>query len=167
MSEPDRNSPAALPDGTLVRLQTQLDSLNAILAGATEAELARRPANGKWSAREHLAHLGRYHEVFLERLDRMLAEDSPQLGRYRTEDDPGAEAWFAMSAAQVVERMSKLRAELVERVAKLGPGELRRIGVHPAFGEMSLTLWVEFFLVHEGHHLYAILKLARGEANRS
>jgi hypothetical protein len=119
-------------------------------------------ADGKWSASEHLAHLGRYHEVFLGRLERILAEATPQLGRYRSEDDPGAEAWFAMPAVEVVERMSKLRGQLIERVAKLGPDDLRRSGVHPAFGEMPLTLWIEFFLVHEGHHLYAILKLAGG-----
>ena len=92
MSEPRRNSGTALAEGTLVRLRTQLDSLDAILTGATDEGLARRPADGKWSAHEHLAHLGRYHEVFFDRLDRILAEDRPQLGRYRTEDDPGAAA---------------------------------------------------------------------------
>ncbi len=162
MSEPGHNSPPALPDGTLVRLRTQLDSLDAILTGATEAELALRPANGKWSAREHLAHLGRYHELFLERIDRILAGNRPQLGRYRTEDDPGAAPWFSLPAAQVIERMRNLRAQLVERATTLSPDQLRRTGVHPAFGEMSLALWIEFFLVHEGHHLYSILKLARG-----
>ena len=151
----------SMPQGTLVRLKTQLDSLEAILAGASETKLSRRSSNGKWAAREHLAHLGRYHEVFLERLDRILAEDGPELGRYRTEDDPGAAPWFALSTAEIRKRMSKLRPLLVERVAKLGPDDLRRIGIHPAFGEMPLALWLEFFLAHEGHHLYTILKLAR------
>lgn len=158
-----RQNPA-LPESALLRLETQLDALDAILAGASEERLARRPANGKWSAREQLAHLGRYHEVFLERIDRILAEDSPQLGRYRTEDDPGAAPWFALSVAEIFGRMRERRARLVERVTKLGPAELRRVGFHPAFGEMSLALWIEFFLAHEGHHLYTILKLARGKS---
>jgi uncharacterized damage-inducible protein DinB len=164
MSGPEHNAPLSLAEATLLRLLTQLDSLDAILAGVDDAKLARRPAGGKWSASDHLAHLGRYHEVFLERLDRILAEDRPQLGRYRTEDDPGAAPWFTLSATQVLERMSNLRARLVERVAKLSPDELRRIGIHPAFGEMPLALWLEFFLAHEGHHLYTILKLAREES---
>jgi uncharacterized damage-inducible protein DinB len=161
MSDSERRSSPKSPESALLRLKTQLDSLDFILADAGEATLARRPANGKWSAREHLAHLGRYHEVFLDRLDRILAEDSPPLGRYRTEDDPGAAPWFSLPTAQVIERMRELREQLVERVAKLTPDELRRIGIHPAFGKMPLTLWIEFFLVHEGHHLYSILKLAR------
>jgi uncharacterized damage-inducible protein DinB len=161
MSEPHRNPPTALADGTLARLRTQLDSLDAILADRAEAAIARRPASGKWSVHEHLAHLGRYHEVFLDRLERILAEERPQLGRYRAEDDPGAVAWLGLPTVQVIERMRGLRGRLVERVTTLGQGELGRIGVHPAFGEMPLSLWLEFFLVHEGHHLYAILKLAR------
>jgi hypothetical protein len=161
MSEPERNPHPAPPEGTLLRLKTQLDSLDAILAGATEAALGRRPAADKWSAREHLAHLARYHETFLERLDRILGEDRPNLSRYRTEDDPGAGPWFALPVAQVIARLRELRARLVERVANLSPEEFRRIGVHPALGDMPVTLWLEFFLVHEGHHLYVILKLAR------
>ena len=165
MSDSERTSSPKSAETALLRLKTQLDSLDAILAGAGEAKLDRRPANGKWSAREHLAHLARYHEVFLERLDRILAEDGPQLGRYRTEDDPGAAPWFSLPTAQVIERMRKLRAQLAERIAKLTPEESRRIGVHPAFGKMPLTLWIDFFLVHEGHHLYTILKLARESLN--
>lgn len=164
MSDPQRHSPSPLPESTRLRLETQLDSLERILRGAAYEALDRRPTNGKWSAREHLAHLGRYHEVFLERLDRMLAEDAPRLPRYRTEDDPGAAPWFRLPSAQIVERMRELRARLLARVANLDPGQCRRIGVHPAFGEMSVALWIEFFLVHEGHHLYAVFQRAHDRA---
>ena len=30
------------------------------------------------------------------------------------------------------------------------------------FEELTLRAWLEFFLVHEGHHLYVIMKRARG-----
>jgi uncharacterized damage-inducible protein DinB len=153
--------PSRLPEGMLLRLKTQLHSLDAILADAGDDFIRHRPADGKWSAHEHLAHLGRYHEVFLERLDRILAEDRPRFGRYRSEDDPGAGQWFALPTTDVLDRMRVLRERLVERVAKLAPEQLGRTGVHPAFGEMPLALWIEFFLVHEGHHLYAILQRVR------
>ena len=38
----------------------QLDCLPIILAGAEAGAIDRRPASGKWSARENLAHLARY-----------------------------------------------------------------------------------------------------------
>jgi uncharacterized damage-inducible protein DinB len=164
MSDPKRNPPPPLPASTLLRLKTQLDSLERILQDASADALDRRPPDGKWSAREHVAHLGRYHEVFLERLDRMLGEDAPRLGRYRAEDDPGAEPWFRLPAPEALDRMRALRARLIERVAALGPEQLRRTGVHPAFGEMSVALWIEFFLAHEGHHFYAAFQRVRERA---
>lgn len=148
-------------EGSILRVKTQLDSLAGILAGATDADFHRRPADGKWSAHEQLAHLGRYHEIFLERLSRILSENRPVLGRYRAEEDPGALAWFSLPTAEVLVRMRELRAELIRRVSALAPEEWRRIGVHPAFGELRLSLWLEFFLIHEGHHLYAIFRLVR------
>lgn len=161
MSDSEQNLFGALPGGLFLRLATQLDSLDVILRGVSDSALRRRPADGKWSALEHLAHLGRYHEVFLARLERILAEDAPRLGRYRSEDDPGAEPWFGLPARHVIERMRGLRAQLALRIANLAPDELLRVGVHPVYGEMAVPLWIEFFLAHEGHHLYTILRLAR------
>ena len=40
--------------------------------------------------------------------------------------------------------------------------QLARTGVHPTLGEMALPLWIEFFLLHEAHHLYVVMKRARG-----
>ena len=144
-----------------VRLATQLDALPLLLEGTGPKDLERRSPSGKWSARENLAHLARYHEVFLERLGRMLREERPHLGRYRAEEDPEFSEWLALSTDEVLERLRSLRAELLLAVGRLTPSELARTGVHPALGEMSLALWIEFFLVHEAHHLYLVLQRAR------
>ena len=64
------------------RLETQLEALDVVLVGTTPALLDWRPASGDWSARENLAHLARHGIVFLERLDRILREETPRLGRY-------------------------------------------------------------------------------------
>lgn len=34
-----------------------------------------------------------------------------------------------------------------------------RIGLHPVYGPMTLEGWTEFFLLHEAHHLFTILRL--------
>ena len=54
-----------------------------------------------------------------------------------------------------------MRAKLMARLRSLSEQDFQRTGVHPKFGEMSLSLWLEFFLVHEAHHLYAVLQLVR------
>lgn len=139
---------------TLLRLETQLDALDTILAGATPASLARRPASGAWSAHEHLAHLARHHAVSLDRLRQVAAEDGPRFARYRAEDDPEWPEWAGMPISDVLSRLRALRAEIVRWTAALSEAEARRVGVHPVFGEQSVGDMLEFFLVHEGHHLY-------------
>ncbi len=150
-----------LPESTAIRLRTQLDCLPAILAGVSEESLNRRPNPEKWSARENLAHLARYHEMFLERIERIRNEDRPLLARYAAENDPEWLRWAAMPLGEVLARLRALRVELLERVQKLSKAELSRSAVHSRFGEMTLVQWLEFFLLHEAHHLLVVMQRAR------
>ena len=146
------------PPSLQARLESQLeDGLRFILAAGSRGALTARPEPGKWSALENLAHLARHHEVLLERIDRILAEDRPQLDRYRAENDPGWPAWADRDVDDVVARLSELRRRLVTRLAAASPAEMARTAVHPRFGEMTLAGWTEFFLLHEAHHLYVAL----------
>jgi hypothetical protein len=157
----------AIPASLLGRLETQLGALDFILALAqgTPAALDARPLPEEWSARENLVHLARHHAVFLERLRRLLLEDRPALGRYRAEDDPEWPAWATLSPEEVLRRVRSLRAELVALVRSLSPAASARTGLHPTFGEMDVAGWLEFFLLHEAHHLYTAL-VRVGEAVR-
>ena len=49
------------------------------------------------------------------------------------------------------------------RLRSLSTDDFERTGIHPKFGAMSLSLWLEFFLVHEAHHLYIVLQLVRSK----
>src|SRR5258708_3930977 len=83
------------------------------------------------------------------RLHRIVAESAPQLDRYRAEEDSAWQEWSSLSVEQVLIRLRALREEIISRAKGLSPAELGRVGIHPLFGEMSLALWVEFFLLHE------------------
>jgi phytoene dehydrogenase-like protein len=154
-----------VPASLVARLTTQLDSLGVVLARATPAAVEARPRPEEWSARENLAHLARHHAIFLARLRRLLAEDRPALGRYRAEEDPEWPAWAALPLDEVLDRLRALRAELVGLVRSLSPAESARTGLHPTFGEMDVAGWLDFFLLHEAHHLYTTL-VRVGEASR-
>jgi uncharacterized damage-inducible protein DinB len=161
MTEIDTSPISRADESQLVRLKTQLASVDVLFAGASPERIDRRPASGKWSARENLAHIGRYHEIFLERVRRILAETSPQFARYRAEEDPGWQEWASKPFEEVRNQLSALRMNLIDTIAGLQASDYARVGVHSAFGEMTLSLWVEFFLVHEAHHLYVILQRIR------
>ena len=152
---------SGVPEATIARLKCQLECLPILLGGVSGDALERQPKPGKWSARENLAHLARYEEMFLDRVQRIRSEDRPALPRYRAEDDARWPQWLAMSNEEILSRLRSLRSELVGVVEQLSPAEFSRVGVHPLFGEMTLVEWLEFFLLHEAHHLLAVMQRVR------
>jgi DinB family protein len=154
-----------LSQGLLRRLEIQLDAIPTILAGAAPDAIEARSPSGHWSARENLAHLARHHSVFLERIHRILDEDNPDLGRYRAEDDPAWPRWSKLPLDEILSRIRVLRAEIVALLEGLSNDRINRTGIHSLLGEMSISRWVEFFLLHEAHHLYvAMLRLGGASA---
>jgi len=151
-----------LSQSTRSRLATQLECLQVILGRRDASAINRRPASGKWSTHENLAHLARMHEITVERIRRILSEGQPQLPRYKAEDDPEWPQWTAMRTEEVLRRLSTLRDDLIQLVTRLSPEQLSRVGVHGALGGMMIPEWIEFFLLHEAHHLYAAMQRARG-----
>jgi len=146
----------------LQRCETQLrDFLDEALHGVPVEKILEPPPSGKWSANENLAHLGRYHEIFLERVDRILNEANPAFVRYRAEEDPEWSAWRSLGYKEVAGKLTSLREALVAKLKPLSAADYARTGTHSKFGEMPLSLWLEFFLVHEAHHLYVVLQLVR------
>jgi DinB family protein len=146
------------------RLRGQLDAAYLLLGNARPDAIGWRPASGKWSARENLAHPGRYHEVFLQRVRRILSEDRPMRGRYRAEDDPEWPRWASLSMDGFLRRIRTLRPELTSLVEGLCDPDLDKIGNHPLLGDANIRRWLEFFLLHEAHHLYTIMIRLGGAA---
>ena len=146
----------------LQRCQSQLSGfLEQTLHGVTVEAILQPPASGKWSANEHLAHLARYHEIFLERVDRILKEDKPAFTRYRAEEDAEWERWRRLAYKEIAAELAAGREKLITRLKALSDSDYERTGVHSKFGAMPLALWLEFFLVHEAHHLYTVLQLVK------
>jgi uncharacterized damage-inducible protein DinB len=144
----------------LPRLHTQLAGLPALLERVSRPDYDVRP-EGAWSVTETVAHLARYHEIFLDRIRAILAEDQPAFAAYRAEKDPEWPAWQGLSFEDVMLRLHASRDTLIDIVEHIAPHEWTRIGRHSTFGPLTLRAWLEFFLVHEAHHLYTIATRAR------
>jgi len=155
-----------IPESTQLRLETQLQALPVVLDPAN-VELAEiRPQDGGWSAKENFAHLARHGEVFLQRLERIVREDRPQLGTYSAERDPEWPSWTRLPLDEVLRRLAATRTRLLAWVKGLSDDQASRVGIHPLMGEMIIGRWLEFFLFHEGHHLYNAMRRL-GEARKS
>ena len=157
-----------ISQGTRERLATQLDVLRMFLDGPNAAYAEQAPAGGGWSAKENVAHLARHAHVFRGRLDRIVREDHPNLGTYRPEDDPEWPVWRALPLDEALRRLRATRVQLLAWVSALSAKDAGRVGVHPRFGEWDIERWLEFFLLHEAHHLYFMVRrLAQARQTRS
>ncbi|MEK6151931.1 DinB family protein [Flavobacteriaceae bacterium 3-367] len=146
---------------TAYRLWNQYDQLGDLIHGLSAAFIKKRHETEKWSIHENIAHLGRYHEVFSDRVDRILKNTESHFERYSAEADPHFMKWADLDTAVIVQRTKLLRNDMAQHLTSLKDGQERKVGVHPKFGELTLLDWTEFFLLHEAHHFYTIFRLIK------
>jgi len=141
------------------RLQTQHLAVEPIIAAVSDELLLQNPASGKWSIQNNIAHLTRYQKVFNERITRMLVEGEPMFDCYSADTDPQFESYLSIPVKTLLEIYNTDRDAVFARLTNLNQAELARIGVHPKYGRLTLLQWMEFFALHEAHHLYTIFQL--------
>jgi hypothetical protein len=134
------------------------------LKGATEEELAARPAPNKWNAREIVHHLADSEMTSAVRLRLLLATDRPEIRGYDQDefarrlryDRPHEASLDAFAAAR------RTTAELLDRMTD---AEWKREGSHSEVGPYTPETWLEIYAVHAHAHAEQIL-VARNAAKK-
>jgi len=142
-----------------VRLTSQHESIPFLISGVSEERLLKRPASGKWSVNENIAHLAIYQPVFIKRINQILSSDRPSFERYNSDNDPEFKTWRALSSGELINRIQTDRQTIIKLLTKLSEAELSRIGIHLKYGNLNILKWTEFFILHEAHHLFTIFQL--------
>lgn len=138
------------------KLTTQHRELIDLVKDLDGTFLLKRHRTGKWSIHENIAHLARYQEHFAARIHEILQKETPMMARYKAETDPGFEEWLRKDTGQVLEAYAVNRTSLCHRIDQLTTTQINRTGVHPKLGALKLYEWIQFFLLHESHHIYTI-----------
>jgi hypothetical protein len=132
-------------------------------------EFAVRSSGGDWLIAWHspvAVPAGKAHGANAFCVTADVDEHAPQFERYRAEEDAVWPEWAGLPIEEVLGRLKVLREEIIALVKGLTEAAASRIGIHQLFGEMSLALWLEFFLLHEAHHLYVVMTRL-GQAKKS
>jgi uncharacterized protein (TIGR03083 family) len=140
------------------RLQENAEEITRLVAGLSDADLARRTVADKWSVKEVLCHLDRIQEVFGQRVQAMLDEDNPTLAAYEPDDDPAFAARVQRPTTDTLADFRARREELVMRLEELRPADWHRPGRHPEYANYDVHFCVEYLAHHEGHHLYQMFQ---------
>lgn len=149
-----------IPSSITTRLQYQHKSLIELIDGLTDEQIRRQLTPGKWSIYENIVHLQTYQHTFIGRVKQIVTGNNPEFPRYTAEADPLFHDNLTKSSREVMQDMLTTRKEIVAEILLLPETDFSKTGTHPAFGQMTLVQWLNFFLLHESHHLFTIFKLA-------
>ena len=117
---------AQCPDEIIPFLEEQRNSFASFIDQLTDEQLTYRYAPEKWSIQENLAHLGRYQEIFSERLERILTENEPEFGRYRAEDDADFENWTKKKTFEIMHKTKQARRKIADKLLSINKTQLAR-----------------------------------------
>jgi uncharacterized damage-inducible protein DinB len=143
------------------RLNSQHLTVKGLVKTLDKETIDKKPDPGKWSIRENIAHIVGYHQVFLARMNKISAGNNPYFDRYSADNDPDFRKWQQMNTRELLIHLEENRNEVNVYVLKLESDDLKKQGTHQKFGTMNVVEWLEFFLLHEAHHIYTIFKLLR------
>ncbi|ELR70207.1 hypothetical protein C900_03892 [Fulvivirga imtechensis AK7] len=138
------------------RLLDQHHAIRELIGKMDEVVLRKKPVPKKWSVYENLAHLVRYQQIFLERLNLILTTNTPSFDRYKAEDDPDFGNFLSHTMEELLTKLENDRKKIIAQIQGLSQEELLKTGTHPKLGVMTVVEWTEFFILHEAHHLYVI-----------
>ena len=113
------------------------------------ALLARKPAEGEWSALECLQHIIDTEAVFTARVKYFLAgQDFPAFNP----DKEGTPVESAPSPHEMTAHFTRLRRESLASLAALTPSDLERRARHAELGMVSLDQMVHEWAAHDLNH---------------
>ena len=121
--------------------------------------LKRRPAPGRWSAHEHACHLAHVHQLFLDRLDLILASPEPVITPYLPGASDPDDLLLRLDLEDALARYAADRRQLVDRVRRLSPADWQRTAEHGEYRHYSVFIMFRHLALHDFLHAYRIEEL--------
>ncbi len=142
--------------------------VTAALEGAGDEELDHRPADGGWSPREVVHHLGDSEMTSGIRLRKLLAEDAPTIQGYDEAEYARRLHYASRPIGPSLTAMQAAREATVPVLELLGEVDWSRAGTHEESGPYSVETWLEIYAVHAHDHAEQIRRaLAESRAARA
>jgi predicted alpha/beta superfamily hydrolase len=146
-------------ESLIAALESAPALLAALLHEMPEDLRKRRPASSKWSAHEHFCHLASQEPPMRERLERMLAEDDPELTPLSPSPEEEQGALRDVDLGEAMERFARERAGLVALLRALPPEGWERAGRHPERSPYTVFILARQLMLHDMLHGFRIEEL--------
>jgi DinB superfamily len=140
------------------RLRAQAADIQRLTSGLDEAVLASHPIPGKWSIKELICHFRRMEEIFADRFERTLTEETTIVPYANPDGDDVFVALTTRPAVDVLAEFLSDREALCRRLESLSPAEWHRKAKHPEFSHYDVHFQAEYMAHHEAHHIYQLFQ---------
>jgi hypothetical protein len=140
---------------SIERLRTLPDELEALVLPMNETELDTRLPD-EWSVRQIVHHLADSHMSGNFRLRRPLTEPNGGAIMVYDQDALALQVDYAMPLGPSLMIVRGMHARWVVLLESLGEADWARTGVHPAWGEVSVTEIASRYADHCDNHLNQI-----------
>ena len=134
------------------RYRTGAADVGAALAGITDEELDRSPAEAdSWTARQVAHHLADSEAMAYIRLRRLIAEDQPLIAGY---DEPewARRLHYDRPIAASLAVLAAVRTASLQLLESLTPDEWARSGTHSESGPYAVDDWLQIYADHSHDH---------------
>ncbi|TEU22351.1 MAG: DUF664 domain-containing protein [Anaerolineales bacterium] len=141
------------PTSVLDLLEENATALARLVDGLSEETMDRKPADGGWSIRDHIAHFYDTQGMLDTRVELMLTYDNPDLAAMAVYEFATEEDRHPPTARGTLEEFRQKRAACVARLRERPLQDLYRTGQHPEFGELTILRQAAYMAFHEQAHL--------------
>jgi hypothetical protein len=146
----------------LAILATTPEKVRREISVLTPRQMKARPAAGKWSVQEILAHLNDVEELGMRaRVSVMIEQDEPSLKLFDQEKRAVELRYDRKNPLRSLADFTRRRRANVRWLRTLKPAQLKRVGHHQTVGEITAGEMIYEWAFHDLGHLKQILEVKR------
>jgi hypothetical protein len=134
-------------------------TLAELIDGIAETRIRLRPAPGKWSVTEILAHLAEDELTSTWRYRQMLEYDGPELHGFDQEMWARVGDYASWNAHEALEMFRLLREANLRMFAQLTPEQWQRHGVHAERGKLTVQDLCRHMAAHDMNHIDQVRRI--------
>src|SRR5512140_3025815 len=153
---PPRYAEALGEDDAIEVMATSPDVIRKIIAGLSDAQLAKKPAEGKWSIKEIIGHLADGEVILGSRFRMIGAHDKPPIAGYDQEAFVANLGVANAKALDLLDDFAMARAVNLGLLERLPEEGWKRVGLHAERGEESIAKLVLMYAGHDRNHIQQI-----------
>jgi UDP-N-acetylmuramate dehydrogenase len=145
-------------------IEQTMRAIDALLAGASDAELHWKPSPHRWCIAEVLAHLWHCEEFcYLPRLEQILRDGNPTLASYDERAADAAGVYRQIHPKEALQRLRELRRQVIEILAVTPASAAARPAQHEEVGAVTLGMMLNQWAFHDLGHIRQIAELIRSQ----